>query len=240
MILPTISRDVLREALLDAAAVLMPVDCAGCGAPDRGLCSECRAALGASVETRALGHGLPVTSALRYAGDVGDVVLALKRDGRIGVARALGPALGAAVEAALDAAGVPEHRIRIVPVPPTRRAYRRRGFDPVRLLLARAGVPAWRVFAPAASHRTQKLLGASDRARNLRGAFRVQRDAAGARILLIDDVVTTGATLREAASALREAGAEVVGAAVLASTPLRSGFTAHPQLPNRDIRRGAD
>ena len=78
-----------------------------------------------------------------------------------------------------------------------------------------------RAFAPARAHRAQKLLDVAERERNLRGAFRVRRDVAGHRILLIDDVVTTGATLREAARVLALAGAEVVGAAVAASTPKR-------------------
>jgi ComF family protein len=147
-------------------------------------------------------------------------MLALKRDGRVAAARALGPALAASVVAAAgahpDAAS-----IRVVAVPATRASSRRRGFDPVRLLVARAGLGAARVFAPARAHAAQKLLSVEDRDRNLRGAFRVRVPVAGHRILLVDDVVTSGATLREAARALREAGAEVVGAAVVASTPRR-------------------
>jgi predicted amidophosphoribosyltransferase len=79
------------------------------------------------------------------------------------------------------------------------------------------------VFAAARAHRAQKELAVHLRDRNLRGAFRLRRPVAGHRILLIDDVVTTGATLREAARVLREGGAEVVGAAVVASTERRFG-----------------
>ena len=61
----------------------------------------------------------------------------------------------------------------------------------------------------------QKSLSATDRAANLAGAFMAQPGAAGRRILLVDDVMTTGATLREAARALKDAGAaSVVGLAL--------------------------
>lgn len=214
----------LRDALLDALAVLLPVDCAGCRRPDRGLCDTCRAALMPEVSSRPLTDELRVWSGLDYEGVAREVLLALKRDGRVAVARGLAPALAAAVVAAC-----PEPSgIRVVAVPGTRAAFRRRGFDPVRVLLARAGLGSWRVFAPARPHRAQKLLGVGERAANLRGAFRVRRVVAGHRILLVDDVVTSGATLREAARALRDAGAEVVGAAVVASTPRRFAPAGEP------------
>jgi predicted amidophosphoribosyltransferase len=112
---------------------------------------------------------------------------------------------------------------RVVAIPGTRAAFRRRGFDTVQLIARRAGLTPWNVFAPARPHRAQKLLGADEREANLRGAFRLRRAVAGHRILLVDDVVTSGATLREAARTLRAAGAEVVGAAVVASTARRYG-----------------
>jgi ComF family protein len=207
----------VREAALDALAVLLPVECAGCGAEDRGLCSSCRASLVPEVSSRLVGEGLRVWSGLEYDGVVREVVLALKRDGRVDAARALAPALAAAVVAA-----APEpDGIDVVAVPATRRAYRRRGYDPVRLLVGRAGLRELRVFSAARPHAAQKTLGVSARDANLRGAFRLRRAVAGRRILIIDDVVTSGATLREVARALREGGADVVGAAVVASTPKR-------------------
>ena len=84
------------------------------------------------------------------------------------------------------------------------------------------------MFAAARPHTSQKQLDVDERDRNLRGAFRLRHSVAGHRILLIDDVVTTGATLREAARVLREGGAEVVGAAVVASTRRRDGSAEGP------------
>lgn len=221
------------EALLDALAVLLPIECAGCGADDRALCANCRAALVPEVSSRVLGDGLRVWSGLEYDGVVRAVILALKRDGRLDAARALAPALAAAVDAGLaeerrdllaeerrEASRV-EAPTLLVPIPGSRAAYRRRGYDPVRALLRRAGLPSTRAFAPARPHRAQKTLGVEERERNLRGVFRVRRAVAGSGILLIDDVVTSGATLREAARVLTLAGAEVIGAAVVASTAKR-------------------
>jgi ComF family protein len=221
----------VREALLDALAVLLPVECAGCGTDDRALCDPCRVALAPEVTRRDVG-GLPVWAGLRYEGVARTVLLSLKRDGRLDAARALAPALAAAV-GRVAAQPHPAGRVAaqprietppllIVPIPGSRRAYRRRGYDPVRLLLARAGIRCTRVFAPARPHAAQKSLGVDDRERNLTGVFRLRRPVTGHRILLVDDVVTTGATLREAARVLRAAGAEVVGAAVVASTPRRT------------------
>jgi ComF family protein len=226
-------RDALCDALLDAFALLLPVACAGCGRPDRGICDACREGLRPEVSSRLLAPGLRVWSGLEYEGVVREVLLGLKRDGRVALAPVVAPALAAAVVAACpDPSG-----IRVVAVPGTRAAFRRRGFDPVRVLLARAGLGSWRVFAAARPHRAQKLLGVGEREANLRGAFRVRRAVAGHRILIVDDVVTSGATLREAARALREAGAEVVAAAVVASTPRLFG---HAQLPIRDFPATGD
>jgi ComF family protein len=207
----------VRDALLDALAVVLPVECAGCGADDRALCGACAAQLRPEVSSRLVRDDLRVWSGLEYDGVVRHVILAYKQNGRRDAARALAPALAAAVVAS---APVPEG-IDVVAVPGTRAAYRRRGYDPLRVLLARAGLPDLRVFEPAQSHTSQKQLRVGERDRNLRDVFRVRAAVAGRRILLVDDVVTTGATLLEAARVLRESGAEVVAAAVVASTPKR-------------------
>lgn len=85
------------DAILDALAVLLPVSCAGCGADDRALCRTCRAALVPEVSSRLLADDLRVWSGLEYDGVAREVILALKRDGRTSVARALAPALRSAV-----------------------------------------------------------------------------------------------------------------------------------------------
>jgi ComF family protein len=207
----------LREAVLDALALLLPVECAGCGAADRAVCAECRAALRPEASARRLPDGTPVFSGLDYEGVVRAVILAFKEQGRPELARVLAPALATAVT---EAGAVVDLRgAEVVAVPGTRRARRRRGFDPVAALVSRAGLDRARVFALARAHPAQKTLSVEQRARNLEGAFEVTAQVAGRRFLLVDDVVTSGATLAAAATALRSQGAEVVAAAVAASTP---------------------
>ncbi|MEO6115610.1 MAG: phosphoribosyltransferase family protein [Pseudolysinimonas sp.] len=214
----------VREAALDALALLLPVECAGCGLPDRAVCADCRAALVPEPSRRLLPDGTPVFSGLDYDGVTRQVILAFKEQGRVPLARVLAPALAAAVleaGAALDLA-----RVEVVAVPGSRRARRRRGFDPVGALVSRAGLDRARVFAPAQQHTAQKTLSFEQRAPNLDGVFTVAASVNGRRFLLVDDVVTTGATLAAAAAALRGAGAEVVAAAVVASTPKRFATSA--------------
>jgi ComF family protein len=216
----------VREAALDALALVLPVECAGCGLPDRAVCAVCRAALRPEPSSRRLPDGTPVFSGLDYDGVVRQVILAFKEQGRSELARVLAPALAAAVVeagATLDLAGA-----EVVAVPASRRSRRRRGFDPVASLVSRAGLDRARVFAPARRHTSQKTLSVEQRGRNLEGVFGVTAPVAGRRFLVVDDVVTTGATLAAAAEALRSAGGEVVAAAVVASTPRLFGPSLAP------------
>ncbi|HWR86117.1 MAG TPA: ComF family protein, partial [Rhodoglobus sp.] len=71
------------DAVLDAWAVLFPVECAGCGAPDRAVCAACRVALHPQPTPRTTPGGLVVITALRYEGEVRRMVLALKEQERL-------------------------------------------------------------------------------------------------------------------------------------------------------------
>ncbi|MDP9028281.1 MAG: ComF family protein, partial [Actinomycetota bacterium] len=127
----------LRDAVLDGIALLLPVECAGCGAPDRGVCATCRPALAPDPTSRLLADRTPVFSGLDYEGVARRVLLAYKEQGRTGLSRHLAPALAAAVSEAVSVHGL--RGLEIVSVPGTRRSRRRRGFDPVAALVARAG-----------------------------------------------------------------------------------------------------
>ena len=202
----------------DALAFVFPVPCVGCGVEGRSLCGACRRELTPHVVVQHLPEVGRVWAGLTYDGVARASILALKEQGRTGLATALSGPFAAAVAAALADA----HDAQVVAVPSSRAARRCRGFDPVRLLGGRAGILFSRVFEPARPHAVQKGLGVAERGRNLDGVFVLARPAPR-RVLLADDVVTTGATLAAAAQVLRCGGAEVVGAAVLAATPRRDG-----------------
>lgn len=206
----------MRGALADALALAFPVACAGCGADGRALCGDCRAALVPDPHERALASGLRVSAGVVFEGVAAAALRAVKEQGRTALIRELAPALAAALA---HAAGG-EHDLVAVPVPTTRAALRRRGFRVVELLARRAGVAPQRLLRPARRVADQRRLGRDERRANVTGSLRAT-DAAGLRVVIVDDVVTTGATLDEAARALAAAGARVVGAAVVAATPLR-------------------
>ena len=128
----------------------------------------------------------------------------------------------------------------LVPVPSRRATVRQRGHDPLlRMATVAADVAAIAAAGPGAAplpvvsllrHRRrvadQAGLGAAERAANLAGALEVHprrlADARGRTVVVVDDVLTTGATLAEATRALTAAGAHVLGAAVVAATTRRT------------------
>lgn len=234
--------EVLREGWTALAAAVLPVDCAGCARPDVALCHTCRGQLTGPgyVADRPPAPGCPpVTAVTEYAGRARAVLVAWKDHGRHDLVRPLGGALATSVAAALLAGPGPAV---LVPVPSARRAVRARGEDVVKamarraaLRLAEAGVdvPVAALLRPARRVRDQAGLGATERTANLAGAFVArERVAAGLPCLLVDDVVTTGSTLAEAARALTAAGADVRGAAVVAAT--RRRYPARVPI-NRDL-----
>jgi predicted amidophosphoribosyltransferase len=211
----------VRSACADALALLLPVSCAGCDEPDVVLCERCALAL-APVPRRqvvdAPGGAIEVWSGLAFEGVAARVVRAIKEDGRTALVRGLAPALGAAlacVESSNPGVAV------LVPMPTSRAAYRRRGFRVPELLLRRAGRRGTRLLRHARRTGDQRGLGRDARRRNVEGSLVARGDLSGVRVVLVDDVVTTGASLAEATRALRSAGAEVVGAATVGATPRR-------------------
>jgi predicted amidophosphoribosyltransferase len=208
--------------LADLLDLVLPRDCAGCSAPGRTLCARCAQALaGGPVQARPTPAppGLPpLVAAAAYDGVVRSLLLAHKERGRLALAAPLGRALaGAAARHGRDAL--------LVPVPSSPAAVRARGHDHARRLAAaaarRLGTRALPVLVHARGVEDQSGLDAAARAANLAGALQARRRLDGLVVVVVDDVVTTGATLAEAARALRAAGAEVRGAAVVAATVSR-------------------
>jgi ComF family protein len=128
-------------------------------------------------------------------------------------------------------AGLVRDRDALVPVPSTRRRNRERGYDPAGLLAEelgrRLGLSVTAGLRRIRDTVPQSSLPASRRPANVAGAFEGSPGAAGRSLLLVDDVVTTGATAFAAADALRRAGAIRVDLLVLARTPEPDDFR-HP------------
>ncbi|GAA3630296.1 phosphoribosyltransferase family protein [Microbacterium awajiense] len=207
------------RAFQDALAFVLPVDCAGCSTPDTALCETCRAALAPRPRALETDVDAPVYAGLPFDGVAARVMRGLKEEGRTALARALAPALAAAL-ARLP--GDPDVPPWIVPVPTSRASMRRRGYRVADLIARRAGFVPRHPLRLARQPADQRGLTADERRVNVVGSMAARR-AAGRRVVVIDDVSTTGATLGEAVRALREAGADVVGGAVVAATPLRAG-----------------
>jgi len=210
----------LREALLDALAVVAPTECSGCGAPDRALCPACRRALRPQPRPVDVAGVGPVWHALDYEGPVRRVLLAFKDGGRTDAARALAAPLSAAVAAARGLVPGPGSGIELVAVPSSRAAFRRRGYHPVELVLAKGGLKAVRVLRNRRAVADQAGLDSGQRRANRAGSLQARGRPHGRRYIVVDDILTTGATLREAARAVRDAGGQVVGGAVIAHTRL--------------------
>ncbi|HEV7622981.1 MAG TPA: phosphoribosyltransferase family protein [Amnibacterium sp.] len=200
--------------------LVLPVPCTGCGSVGPPICRDCGAALAPVPALRRVGDPpLPVWSGLAYEGVARSVLLAFKNEGRTEHGAPLAIALRAALDAALPALGA--EPVALVPMPATIRSSRDRGYDPVRVVLRRASLPPLRLLRLERRAADQRVLGRDDRLRNVAGSMR-SRHADGMRVVLVDDVVTTGATLTEAACAVRAAGGTVLGAITVASTSRRS------------------
>lgn len=196
------------------ASLFIPPRCAACAAPTSPAATLCA---GCTRELRSARPGAghlagvgEVSWAAPYEGAVRELVAALKFGGRLALAEVAADRIVAALDPGLGP-------LSVVAVPPEPLRLRRRGFDPADLI---AGAVAKRIDAPLEPvlrrRRGQRQLGRR-RAERLASPPRV---TAGGRprhaALLIDDVLTTGATLRACASALRGAGAAEIRAAVFA------------------------
>ena len=212
-----------RDALGHATGLLAPPACCVCASacgPSEVLCRGCWVRLRSGPPGRAELTGVGrVGWAAPYDGTARAALTALKFAGRVRLAAPLAEAVAAAC-------GELAEGRTVVPVPPAARRLRRRGFDPAALLArelcAQLALPQSQCLHRL-DHRRQ--VGRSRRDRIVSPPRVGARDPVPQRALLVDDVLTTGATLAVCAAALRGAGCESIAAVTFARS---LGETARP------------
>lgn len=236
-----------RGLLRELGELVLPRTCAGCGRFEQQLCDACwrewqMGAMRVEEHVPALAGRmeLPLWAAAVYDGAVRQAIVSIKEGGRVDVHNLVAGAARRAAErigptlAAVEAAQKVRPPIRIVPVPARAPAW-----------LSRREIQLPQYFAHHLAEqldarymdaqveellrhhrftRDQVGLGRVQRLRNRGGTMRVKSRAfplGSAPLMIVDDVVTTGATLREATRELTRAGGLVLGGVVLAATPRR-------------------
>jgi len=208
--------------LFDAAVDLyLGGQCHGCAAPGRSPCPACSQGLEPHPQSIwRPGFDVPAVAALAYD-DADDFIIAYKDNQAWQLTAPLGVALGAAVAQVASGSSVV-----LVPVPSSPDAVRKRGFDHTATLaqwVARRSGYRWSPLLRRTKTTPDQagLTAASRRAVQI-GSMRARPPSPGRPsppLVVVDDVITTGATMVEAVRALREAGHHVFGAAAVAFTP---------------------
>lgn len=223
----------LSPTVRDLTELILPRNCVGCGRFSTALCPRCRPT---TAPWQIATDSLSVWAAAPYGGAIRAALIAYKerdrRDLAPALSRVLAPAVTAAQRNRSGPSWSPVPRSPqapppvLVPVPSSRTAARARGGDHMRRL-SRATQRRTGLTAVAALELGRRILDsagldARQRAGNIAGAMRAVAPTHPSAALIVDDIMTTGATLREARRALRAAGWSVVGAVVVAATQRRA------------------
>ncbi|MFI5509603.1 ComF family protein [Mycobacterium sp. NPDC051804] len=205
--------------------LIVPLECGGCGARSTRWCDACAKDLAVRPDEPHLvsprvDPGVPVFSLGRYAGARRQAIVAVKEHGRADLVMPLADVLrvGLAQMVTWGVVGTP---LVVVPAPTRRWSARRRGGDPV-TRVARAATAERDEVAVVQALRTRAFvadsagLSSADRQRNIAGRVKQVRRVRG-EVVVVDDIVTTGATASESVRVLQRAGASVVAVLAIAN-----------------------
>ena len=205
------------------ATALFPNRCPYCRKviePQEYACSQCRKKLPTMVYHRFALGGTPCSAALPYQDEYADAVKRYKFGKKASFARPLAVVMFRAAQESFDL-----DRFDVVTwVPMRRQEKRRRRFDHAELLAQElatmAGLPCDELLEKYKKNRPQHSLKRSEREQNVRGVYRVPDKSLvkNKRILLVDDIITTGSTLGECVRMLRRAGCRYADCAVVCAT----------------------
>jgi predicted amidophosphoribosyltransferase len=205
--------------------LILPLECGGCGTPSTRWCNACAMELVVKPDephliSPRIDPQAPVFALGRYAGARRQAILAMKEHGRGDLVTPLAHALAVGVHRLL-AWGIVETPLTIVPAPTRRSVARRRGGDPVTRLATVAvarhpGVTVVAALRMKALTRDSVGLGTAERERNVAGRVLLRGPRPSTEVLLVDDIVTTGATARESVRALSAAGVRVSAVVAIA------------------------
>ena len=207
--------------LQELSQLIFPSRCFGCSTLATSICANCSAEWKVRHYLTKLDN-LEVQSAVLYTPVAAKVILAAKESG-IASADEL---LIQVIIGVLEKVKLDTQPFRLVPIPSSRQSQRRRGrsfiVDLVQEISDRTGIPTLNCLALANKVADQSGLSRKQRLENMKGAFCIKQVARG-NLILIDDVVTTGATLKEAARALNSQGLRAHISAITAcvAQPLR-------------------
>jgi predicted amidophosphoribosyltransferase len=223
----------MASSLVAAATdLVLPRSCVECGAPGEALCASC-AGVASPLTIRS--PSIDIMAAGWYTDGLRTAVLAYKERGCGQLAAPLGRLLARAV---LGAAS--DRRCCVIPVPSSATAIRRRGGDHMRRLARLAarelGYPLSRPLALVRPVRDSVGLGAGDRRVNVTNSMRAHPppEFGPRRAIVVDDIVTSAATVSEAVRALRLAGWECPVASVIAATPRTAAVPSVRSAGERD------
>ena len=214
----------LIESLLD---LLLPSRCAECSRPPSVYCKDCLSRHTFHTVARANTIARPGIALTLLDERVANAISAFKEQNQFAIARSM-------VDALLPANPFGKIDL-VVAVPSVASSFKKRGFVPAQIIADRVS-GRWGLPGSKSAMRfvrqveDQAALKFGQRQTNLVDSMVAAASLSRKRVLLVDDVVTTGSTLAEACRAATSAGAEVVGFVVLAETLRRKELSAHPAL----------